>query len=412
MMLEGILLSGATFGVLVWCALAVYVVRIDARRRAARTVVSTVLGALDSEDLQSLPIGDRLARVRPLLERVSRDMLLHTAADAATPRGAAALLTSYLLDRWGDHILLRDASSHRLARDVWRRTASLTVLFNHGHPQVFDLLARAVGGTDADVASVAFSLLGTSSDPRGPEILIQALKAQRHPASRIAVHLEHSRLCPAEAYRELLVHPDATVRFWGATLLSGYPEIEWVERELAPLVDDPDARVRKAAIQSLGKTGDAIAAEAALRLLRDPTPFVRAHAARALGELDCVDAAAAVAELLGDSDWWVRAAAKQALEAMGSDVWPVLMRCLEHADGFVRNGAAEVFQNLGLLDNLIILEAASDAPSGAKVDLLRRIASAGGTRLTNSLLERVGPEAAPRVRQLLQTIGLEQVGSC
>jgi hypothetical protein len=68
-----------------------------------------------------------------------------------------------------------------------------------------------------------------------------------------------------------------------------------------------------------------------------------------------------------------------------------------------------VFQNLGLLDNLIILEAASDAPSGAKMDLLRRIASAGGTGLTNSLLERVGPDAAPRVRQLLATIGLEPV---
>jgi len=409
MMLEGILLSAGVFAVLVWGALSVHVARVDTRRRAARAVGSSMLAALDREDLQSLSVEARVARVRPLLEQVSRDMVLHTAADAATPRAAAGVLNAYLLDRWGEHTLLRDASSHRLSRDVWRRTASLTVLFHLGHPRIYDLLSRAVAGADTDVASVAFALLGTSSDPRAAEILIEALKAQRHPASRIAVHLEHSRLCPADAYRALLVDPDATVRFWGATLLGDYPEVEWIERELARLVDDPDPRVRKAAIQSLGRTGDAIAAEAALRLLRDATPFVRAHAARVLGELDRVGAAPAVAELLGDADWWVRAAAKQALEAMGSDVWPVLMRCLGHGDEFVRNGAAEVFQNLGLLDNLIILEAASDAPSGAKVDLLRRIASAGGTRLTNSLIERVGPESAPRVRRLLETLGLEQV---
>jgi HEAT repeat protein len=412
MMFEALLLSGAVFAVLVWGALAFYVARIDARRRAARGIASSVIGELMLDELAGAPVDARLARVRPLLERVSRDMVLHTAADPATPRAAASVLTRYLLDRWGEYILVRDATSHRLSRDVWRRTASLTVLFNQGHPRIYDLLSRAVAGADADVAAVAFALLGTSSDPRAVEILIGALKEQRHPASRIAVHLEHARHCPPEVYRPLLADSDATVRFWGATLLAGYPETGWVESELARLADDRDPRVRKAAVQSLSRVGGAIATDVALRLLHDSTPFVRAHAVRALGELERADAASAVAELLGDADWWVRTAAKQSLEAMGTDVWPILMRCVEHPDGFVRNGAAEVIQNLGLLDNLIILEAASDAPSGAKLDLLKRIAEAGGTRMTHSLLERVGPDAAPRVRRLLANIGLEQVGTC
>jgi HEAT repeat protein len=227
----------------------------------------------------------------------------------------------------------------------------------------------------------------------------------------VAVHLEFSPLRPADAYRALLGDADPIVRFWGATLLAQYPELDWVEPALAAVADDPDSRVRKAAIQSLGKVGDAVATTVALRLLNDPAPFVRAHAARALGELDRSDAAPLVAELLADPDWWVRAAAKQALEMMGSEVWPVLMRCLDHSDEFVRNGSAEVFQNLGILDSLIMLEAASDDPSHAKVDLLRRIASAGGMRLTDSLIERAGPAAAPRVRRLLATMGLEQVGA-
>jgi hypothetical protein len=97
---------------------------------------------------------------------------------------------------------------------------------------------------------------------------------------------------------------------------------------------------------------------------------------------------------------------------MGGEVWPVLMRCLDHPDGFVRNGAAEVFQNLGILDNLIVMEAASENPSGAKIDMLRRIVAAGGTRLTTSLVERAGGAAAARVRELLVSVGLQDVGVC
>ena len=92
-------------------------------------------------------------------------------------------------------------------------------------------------------------------------------------------------------------------------------------------------------------------------------------------------------------------------------MWPVLVRCLEHRDKFVRNGAAEVMQNLGVLDSLIMLEAATDNPAGAKVAMLQRIASAGGVRFTESLVERAGPVVGPRVRQLLNTMGLEHVGA-
>jgi HEAT repeat protein len=410
MLLESLLLTGAVFAVLLWAVLAAYVIHIDRRRTAAHRIVSTVLATLREEGLRAAPVADRVARVAPLLERVSRDMILHTAADAATPRDAVDVLAKYLVDRWGVYTLVRQASSHRVSRDVWRRTASLNVLFHLGHPQIFDLLTRAVEGREADVASVALALLGTSPDPRATGILIDALKARRHPASRIAVHLEHSPLRPAEAYRALLTDTDPVLRFWGATLLARCPGVEWLERELAAIADDDDPRVRKAAVQSLGRVGDSLAAEIALRLLEDPAPFVRAHAARALGELDRTEAAPAVAQLLGDPDWWVRAAAKQALEGMGAEVWPVLMRCLEHPDRFVRNGAAEVFQNLGILDSLIMMEAASDDPSYSKINLLKRIAAAGGTRMTDSLIERAG-SAAPRVRRLLATMGLEQVGA-
>ncbi len=410
MNIEPVLHTGAVLAVLLWGSLAAYVIHIDRRRTAARGVVADVLAILAREEIRSAPVSERLSRVTPLLEQVSRDMVLHTAADGGTPDDAVDVLTTYLVERWGIYTIVREASFHRKSRDIWRRTASLKVLFHLDHPQIIEVLGRALDSPSAEVASVALTLLGRSASPRASEILIDALKSKKHPPSRIAVHLERSPARPADRYRELLSDVDPVMRLWGATLLADFPEVEWVEGALAPLVNDEDPRVRKAAIQSMGKVGDAVAADAALRLLRDPSPFVRAHAARALGELDRAEAAREVAELLGDQDWWVRAAAKASLEMLGAEVWPVLMRLLDHQDEFVRNGAAEVFQNLGILDDLIVMEAASDDPSGSKIDLLRRIAAAGGMRLTDSLIERSGA-AAPRVRHLLTSIGLEQVGA-
>jgi hypothetical protein len=42
----------------------------------------------------------------------------------------------------------------------------------------------------------------------------------------------------------------------------------------------------------------------------------------------------------------------QCLEQMGPDIWPILVRLLDDPDRFVRNSAAEVFQNIGVLDSL------------------------------------------------------------
>jgi HEAT repeat protein len=234
------------------------------------------------------------------------------------------------------------------------------------------------------------------------------LRQQRHPASRVAMHIEHSPQEIPDRLRELLGDSDPVVRLWAATLLARYPDAPF-EMDLAARASDDDPRVRKAAIQTLGRIGGEVAADCALRLLGDQFPYVRAHAARALGELGRVDLAEDVAALLGDGNWWVRLAAKESLEMMGSDVWPVLMRSLNHEDRFIRNGAAEVFQNLGVLDSLIVMEAASDNPAPIKIAMLQRIAAAGGVQFTDSLVERSGPVIGPRIRQLLETIGLEHV---
>ncbi len=393
---------------LIWAAITAYLLVVERNRRAARANTARAVAALEAPDLLRLPLVERLARTRPLLGAVSRDMLMHAAADRATEPETFAVLAAYLSEPAGHRSLLQDAASHQGTREKWRRTTALRILFRQNHPDVMRLLVQASDDRDSDLAGVAFALLGQSADPHAIDVLIDALRGKKHPASRVAVHLEQSALLTADRLKPLLADADAVVRLWGATLLARYPEPD-VEYALAPLCEDADPRVRKAAIRSLGSVGDVLATDCADRLLRDQVPYVRAHAARALGHLGQVDLADKIVALLGDRDWWVRKAAKDALETLGTETWPVVMRNLNHKDRFVRNGSAEVLQNLGILDSLIVMEAASDNPAEAKIAMLRRIASAGGVRFTDSLVDRAGPVIGPRIRSLLATIGMERV---
>lgn len=408
MWLDSVLFGGLVLAMLAWAALSAYILGVQRRREATRALLASTLSRLES--MADVPLAQRVDAVRPLLTPATRELLMHGAAERDLPDHIFDTLVALLAERWTTDSLVRDASGHASKRDKWRRTTALRILARMSHPKLIDLLARAIDEADPDVVAGALALLGRSSDPRAVDLLVGALGSRRLSASRVAVYLDQSPQHLGPKLTGLLDHPNAVVRQWSATLLARYPD-EPVEHTLAELTTDPDPRVRKAAIQTLGRIGNDEAAACAIQLLTDPTSYVRAHAVRALGELGRVDQADRVSSLLGDGDWWVRLAARESLEMMGAEVWPVLVRCLDHRDKFVRNGAAEVVQNLGVLDSLIMLEAATDNPAGAKVAMLQRIAAAGGVRFTESLVERAGPVVGPRVRRLLDTMGLERVGA-
>lgn len=409
LVLQSLLVGGSILAVLAWAALAGYLQLVQRRRRAVSQSWTAATRRLDSAELRGLPEAERTAQIRSLLQQSSRDALLEAASDPQTSADLFQLLAAYIDERW-PHSLEQDAAAHDTSLDRSRRIVSIRILFRLNHPSIVGLLARAIEDGDTVLADSGLALLGRSTDARAIDVLLNALRSQRHPAAVVASHIEHSPQQIADRLKGLLGDTDPVVRFWGATLLARYHDAS-LEFDLAVLTEDADARVRKAAIQTLGVIGADLAADCASRLLSDPQPFVRAHAARALGELERSDRAEQVTRLLGDTDWWTRLAAREALESMGAEVWPVLVRCLDHKDRFVRNGAAEVIQNLGVLDSLVVMEAASDNPAPAKIALLKRIVSAGGMRFTDSLIERAGPRIGARITELLASMGLEHVGA-
>jgi HEAT repeat protein len=426
-LLTPILVVAALTAVVLWAAVSRHVWKVQQQREATRRILAAAIDTLERDDVRRLSAEQKSARLSPLLQDASRELVMSAAASQVAD-DVFAPLAHYLIERWGQPALVADATNHRTARDKWRRIAALRILMRLGadprseageisRPErrplrvvgpILDLVAAAVNDRDEDVAAAALAVLGRSADERAGDLLIDALIRQPLPASRVAIHVEQSPLDLSDRLKTLLVHPDGNVRLWGATLLARYPDAS-AERDLVLLTSDDDPRVRKAAIQTLGRLRSDAAVACALRLLADKHAYVRAHAARALGHLEYLDAAEEVAALLGDADWWVRQAAKEALEAMGSDVWPVLMRSLSHADRFIRNGAAEVMQNIGVLDSLIVMEAASDDPAPMKIAILQRIADAGGVQFTDSLVERAGPVMGARIRGLLATIGMAHV---
>lgn len=347
-------------------------------------------------------------RARGLLARLPGSVIERLAAEAGLPKWLSEPFAAHTVARRGAARFLRAAASHRRGRGRWRRIGALRILCAAGHPDAPRLLEDALLSGDPDVVGAAVTLLGDRPDPSAAALLVDALRGRLYPQSRVAARLDRFPVDVPDLILPLVRDADPAVRFWGATLLARYTSRPEVAPALARLAADEDASVRKAAVESLGAAGGPDAMAAAMRLLEDPVWFVRAHAARALGDLERADLAPRVLPLLADPQWWVRAAAKDALQAMGPAVTSAVAGCLGHADRFARNGAAEVLQNLGVLDEIAGRAARGEA-SADELALLQRAAAEGGIASTPGTVRRVLPTPADRVR-LLMAGGVSPVG--
>ncbi len=359
--------------------------------RASSPSPEEAAAALD-RTIGALPAGFLIARL----------------AGSSLPGASVRTLSSWLAARSRGQLIGWASRTER--RSAARRIEAIHVLVQAGCDEALGLLERALTDGDAQVVSAAISLLGALPRREAAQLLVDALRAARCQPSRIATILDRFPLPIGDLLQPLAADPNPVVRFWGATLLSRYATEQGVRDDVAALVRDADPRVRKAAVETIGNMGGEHAATLALGLLGDPVWYVRAHAARALGDLGRADLAPHVVPLLADRQWWVRQAAKECLEKMGTDVWRDLVKCLDHPDAFARNAAAEVLQNLGILDSLIVIEATTPHPAPDKVEILRKIAAAGGVRMTSALLERADVLLAQRIHALLDSLGLQAAG--
>lgn len=329
----------------------------------------------------SYVVADRLRheRRRRQRERIAREL---SAAAAAGP---------VQVER-----LLREAAPPRRGRRTWRRIPALFALAEARPPQLRDLLRDALLDADVEVANAAATILHRLGDRASAESLVAALRGAPIPASRVAMRLEQFPQPVDDLLRPLLHDPRSETRYWAASLLSRYAGAPGLAEELIALADDPHPPVRKAALLALGTVAPAAAASKAQANLSHAVPFVRAAAVRVLakhgaGVSDRAhrrEVAQWIAGTLGDRDWNVRAAAKEALVQLGAATWREVAAQLDSPDAFARNGAAEVLQNLGVLEWMQRSLASGAEPGEEVAGILARALAAGGTVMAEAVARR------------------------
>lgn len=345
-------------------------------------------------------------QLHPDLDSLPRKVIEAVAADSRTNLRQAEVFARYAITKWDPAELISAAAGRNRRSGKWMRIEALRILVLGNHLSARPLLERAVDARDRDVTGAAVALLAYKDDKWSARQLVRALKDGAYPRSRTAAQVERLTVSTKSLLLPLLRDKEPPVRFWAATLLERYAGSHDVNRVLSRAAKDSDPNVRKAAVETLGRSGGPYAAETALARLADPFWYVRAHAARAIGDLRRGDLSYAVSPLLADQEWWVRTAAKDALQKLGTAAVPAVTSMLESPDRFARNGAAEVLQNLGVLDEA--LQAARGNPHAAgDLDMIRRIITAGGISFAQAALGRSAPEIRDDMIRVFKQAGVE-----
>jgi HEAT repeat protein len=407
---ERLFVRGLAATLALWIGLSAYVIanRLRFDRQARR--LAELARLLANDTVTSDPRRSRSPAVDRILAGLSRRRLYRMMADVDLPRPMVALFAAHALERWGLPRLVSDAGEHR-GRRPWRRVSALFALGALRAEGVHAMLEDALFGGSPEVASAAVVILSRLQDHRAAAILVAGLRANAYSPSRIATQLDQFGIPIDDLLIPLLADPQASVRYWAVSLLARSSGDKLAEH-IAALADDPTAPVRKVALQTLAAIHGAQAGPVALRRLTDPVSFVRSAAIRALGEVGLAatapnvrDATARhIARLLGDSEWEVRLAAKETLVAFGPSIWREVSGELDATDRFARNGAAEVLQNLGLLDQLIDEVGRGVEPSAEVVSVIERTLREGGIGMVDAVARRSDRTLFPSLGSFLEQL--------
>ena len=416
---EPLLVPGFAAVATLWLGFSGWVVADRVRYDRSQRRLATIVRAVGDPTLASLPPLERGRAVRDLLARLPALDVYRMAGNVDLPPWVREQCGAHALEHVGLQRMLRDATPHRGARRKWRRISALNALVYARPDSIHALLRVALADADADVASAAASVLQRLGDRRAAEILIGGLRASRLPASRIAARLERFPIAIDELLRPLLTSPRPEARYWAVTLLRNQRADGALAEAIVPLVDDPDGPVRKAALLTLGAMQAADVVRLATWRLTDPAPFVRTAAIQVLaqtGERTPDRArrsalASMIAPSLADRDWSVRTATKDALVRLGPATWRAVAAHLSSEDRFARNGAAEVLQDLGVLDWTLRGIASGVRPSPEAVDVLKRALREGGMPMADAAMLRSEAEPIPAVDELLRSLELQEAAS-
>lgn len=228
--------------------------------------------------------------------------------------------------------------------------------------KAIDDVTRAWKGGVTAERFAALSRLAAHDDPRCVDTLLEVIErgeVAMFPAARRVLGGYHGAETQARLVKLGLKHRDAAVREQALLAVGeGRPGgLDWRAVARAAL-DDPNARVRAAAVHSLGRARDGERLDRILALAADPDERVRQEVPAALGRLAGSRALATLLELAADPRWRVRLAAAQALADLRDPAAVVpLVEALGRERGRLREDLLALLMRLTGRDHGLDIEA-------------------------------------------------------
>lgn len=202
----------------------------------------------------------------------------------------------------------------------WRRLEAAISLGIMQSQDAVSVLIGAVRDPVEDVRLAAVRALGQLNEPRGLQVLLEAIeKGDRRIGSNVVKVLVGMgpNIAP-----EIISRLKSTKNINARLLyvqLSGLLRLDAALEVLLLLLGDPDKETRASAARALGQIGDGSAVESLIILLDDKSWQVRAQAAKALGMLGDKQAVRRLKETLTDENWWVRHNTAYSLFQLGQE---------------------------------------------------------------------------------------------
>lgn len=266
--------------------------------------------------------------------------------------------------------------------DGLRRCAAARALGRLGERRALDsLLQAAIHGT-GELQSAVVQALGLFGDPHAAPLLVGLLphadQSVRRDVIGALIQIGQASVGPTIA---VLRHPDAEVRRAAVEVLGKLGAVEAIEGLTASL-GDREADVRREIVYTLGKLGDRRAVGAVIGMLDDPNTAVRKVTAAVLAHLGDERAVGPLCLALWDMDMTVRWYAAYALGVLGDPrAVPSLGKALGDRSEHVARTAADALVNIGDASIPALVECARQGKRNTRriaLNALRQIDSPKG----------------------------------
>ena len=231
----------------------------------------------------------------------------------------------------------------------WRRLEAAINLGTMQSQDAVSVLIGAVRDPVEDVRLAAVRALGQLNEPRGLQVLLEAIeKGDRWTGSNVVKVLVG--MGPSIA-PEIISRLKSTTNINARLLyvqLSGLLRLDAALEVLLLLLGDPDKETRASATRALGQIGDASAVESLIISLGDKSWEVRAQGAKALGVLGDKQAVRKLKQALIDENWWVRHNAADSLYQLGKEGIEALREASRSSEETPSTVAAQVLAERAL----------------------------------------------------------------